>query len=95
MPDRCLELSKCPRPKVGTSNSTILQSFRYSPMVAERTLTNMKLGILNFTAAAGIAPGEVVIHYLVASVDPQDAVARRGEELSRKRYITCLNICNI
>jgi hypothetical protein len=48
-------------------------------------LVAKKLGILNFTAAAGLAPGEVVLHYLIASTDPQDAVARRGEELSKKR----------
>lgn len=45
----------------------------------------MKLGILNLTAAAKVAPAECFLPYLVAAADPDDAVARRGEELSKKR----------
>ena len=45
----------------------------------------MKYGILNFTAASRIAPGECILLYLVAAADPDDAVARRGEELLKKR----------
>ena len=52
---------------------------------AEGVLTRRKLGVLNFTAAAGVAPREVLLHYLVAAADPQDAVSRRGEELLAKR----------
>jgi Proteasome stabiliser len=52
---------------------------------AGATLTSRKLGILNFVAAAGVAPTEVLLHYLVAACDPTEAVARRGEELMRKR----------
>lgn len=47
-----------------------------------------RLGFLNFTSAAGIAPEEVVRHYLVAACDSADAagrVGRRGDELLRKR----------
>lgn len=51
-------------------------------------MTLQRLGLLNFTAAAGIAPHEVVRHYLVAACDSADAagrVGRRGDELLRKR----------
>ncbi|KAK9810293.1 hypothetical protein WJX72_008148 [[Myrmecia] bisecta] len=48
-------------------------------------LVNRKLGILNFTAAAGLPPADVVLHYLVAATDSADAVSRRGDELLRKR----------
>jgi hypothetical protein len=47
----------------------------------------MKSGILNFTVAAKVAPAEVILLYLVAAADPDDAVARRGEELLKKRYL--------
>ena len=39
-------------------------------------LQQRKLGFLNFTQAAGMEPQLVVVHYLVAAVDPQDAVSR-------------------
>ncbi|KAL3147888.1 hypothetical protein ABBQ32_002606 [Trebouxia sp. C0010 RCD-2024] len=48
-------------------------------------LQKRKLGILNFTAAAGMDPNEALLLYLIAAADPQDAVSRRGEELLRKR----------
>ena len=35
-----------------------------------------KLGILNFTAAAGMDPNEALLLYLVAAADPQDPVSR-------------------
>ena len=49
------------------------------------TLAQMKLGILNFTAVTQVAPAECILLYLVAAADPDDAVARRGEELLKKR----------
>ncbi|DBB07277.1 TPA: hypothetical protein ACH3X3_008782 [Trebouxia sp. C0006] len=48
-------------------------------------LQKRKLGILNFTAAAGLEPGAALLLYLIAAADPQDPVSRRGEELLRKR----------
>ena len=35
-----------------------------------------KLGILNFTAAAGMDPNEALLLYLIAAADPQDPVSR-------------------
>lgn len=57
-------------------------------------LSQMKSGILNFTAAAKIAPAEVILLYLVAAADPDDAIARRGEELLKKRclFVLVLNM---
>jgi len=55
---------------------------------AGEQLTAQRLALLNFTAAAGVAPGEVLLHYIVAAVDSADAagrVATRGESLLRKR----------
>ena len=46
----------------------------------------MKLGILNFTTAADLSPGDAVIHYLIAACDPNDAISRLGDELIRKRW---------
>lgn len=46
----------------------------------------MKLGILNFTAATGMLPHEVLLPYLAAAANPFEAVASRGEELARKRW---------
>ena len=48
-------------------------------------LSEVKLGILNFTAACQIAPAECILPYLVAAADPVDPVAQRGEELLKKR----------
>ena len=44
-----------------------------------------KLGLLNFTAAAGLAPADALPLYLAGAADPGEAVARRAEELLRKR----------
>lgn len=44
-----------------------------------------KLGLLNFTAAAGLAPADALPLYLAAAADPGEALARRAEELLRKR----------
>jgi len=44
-------------------------------------LQRQKLGVLNFTAAAGVKPSQVLALYLAASCDPSDAVSRRGDEL--------------
>ena len=44
-----------------------------------------KLGLLNFTAAAGLAPADALPLYLVGAADPGEAVARRAEELLRRR----------
>lgn len=55
---------------------------------AGEQLTAQRLALLNFTAAAGVAPGEVLLHYIVAAADSADAagrVAARGESLLRKR----------
>ena len=52
---------------------------------AGNSLSQVKLGILNLSAAAELAPQECMLLYLVAAADPDDAVARRGEELSKKR----------
>jgi proteasome component ECM29 len=60
-------------------------------MHAEALLTRRKLGVLNFSAAAGLAPREVFLHYVVAAADPQDAVSRRAEELLGKR---CAHVCD-
>jgi proteasome component ECM29 len=49
------------------------------------TLQARKLGVLNFTAMAGIAPAEVLAIYLAAASDPTDAVQKRGDELLKKR----------
>lgn len=39
-------------------------------------LQKRKLGILNFTAAAGLDPGAALLLYLIAAADPQDSVSR-------------------
>ena len=39
-------------------------------------LQKHKLGILNFTAAAGLEPGAALLLYLIAAADPQDPVSR-------------------
>ncbi len=44
-----------------------------------------KLGVLNFTAMAGIAPAEVLAIYLAAASDSTDPVLKRGDELLKKR----------
>ena len=49
------------------------------------SLSQVKLGLLNLSAAAELAPRECMLLYVVAAADPDDAVARRGEELSKKR----------
>ena len=54
-------------------------------LFAGDSLSQVKLGILNFSAAAELAPQECMLLYLVAAADPDDAVAKRGEELSKKR----------
>lgn len=52
---------------------------------AEESLINRKLGFLNFTAAAGLPPSDVVLHYLAAATDPFEPVSRRADELLKKR----------
>ncbi|KAK9834910.1 hypothetical protein WJX81_007994 [Elliptochloris bilobata] len=47
-----------------------------------------KLGVLNFTAAAGLAPADALPLYLAGAADPREAVSRRAEELLRKRCST-------
>jgi proteasome component ECM29 len=54
-------------------------------MCTEETLIKRKLGFLNFTAAAGLPPSDVVLHYLAAATDPFEAVSRRADELLKKR----------
>jgi proteasome component ECM29 len=49
------------------------------------TLQARKLGVLNFTAMAGILPAEVLSTYLAAASDPTDPVQKRGDELLKKR----------
>ena len=44
-----------------------------------------KLGFLNFSAAAGMDPAELLLAYLAAACDPNDQVSRRGDELLKKR----------
>lgn len=44
-----------------------------------------KLGVLNFIGAAGLPPDKVLLLYVAAASNPQDAVARRGEELQKKQ----------
>lgn len=44
-----------------------------------------KLAVLNLTAGAELAPDDVMLHYLVGACDPHEIVARRAEELLRKR----------
>jgi len=53
----------------------------YTPAI----LQARKLGVLNFTAMAGIAPAEVLSIYLAAASDPTDPVQKRGDELLKKR----------
>lgn len=48
-------------------------------------LQRRKLGLLNFTAAAGVDPTEVLTLYLAAACDPNDVVNKRGDELLKKR----------
>ncbi|GAB4815511.1 hypothetical protein N2152v2_002557 [Parachlorella kessleri] len=48
-------------------------------------LARRKLGLLNFSAAAGLDPSELLLVYLAASCDPQEQVSKRGEELLKKR----------
>ena len=43
---------------------------------AVNVLQKRKLGILNFTAAAGLEPGAALLLYLIAAADPQDPVSR-------------------
>ncbi|KAK9863656.1 hypothetical protein WJX84_005457 [Apatococcus fuscideae] len=49
------------------------------------TVLARKLGVLNFIGAAGLPPGECLLLYVAAASNPQDAVARRGEELQKKQ----------
>ncbi|EFN52702.1 hypothetical protein CHLNCDRAFT_138705 [Chlorella variabilis] len=49
-------------------------------------LVRQKLGFLNFSAAAGMDPTEVLQVYLAAACDPNEqVVSRRGDELLKKR----------
>jgi hypothetical protein len=43
---------------------------------AVNVLQKRKLGILNFTAAAGLEPGAALLLYLIAAAEPQDSVSR-------------------
>ncbi len=52
---------------------------------AGEELEARKLGVLNFTAAAGLAPADALPLYLAGAADPREAVSRRAEELLRKR----------
>ncbi len=55
-----------------------------TPMSGEAVLAK-KMGLLNFIGAAGLPPAEVLLLYSAAAANPQDAVARRGEELQKKQ----------
>jgi proteasome component ECM29 len=44
-----------------------------------------KLGALELTVAAGAPPAECLSLYLAAAADPHEAVARRGEDLAKRR----------
>jgi proteasome component ECM29 len=55
------------------------------PLYNPTILQSRKLGVLNFTAMAGIAPAEVLALYLAAASDPSDPILRRGDELLKKR----------
>ena len=55
-------------------------------MPAVEDLARRKCGILNFTKAAQLEVGSVLLHYLAAASDPSDAVSRLGEELLKKRW---------
>ncbi len=57
----------------------------YERYAAGADLEARKLGLLNFTAAAGLAPADALPLYLVGAADPGEAVGRRAEELLRKR----------
>ena len=41
---------------------------------AAEVLARRKLGLLNFSAAAGMDPSELLLVYLAASCDPQEQV---------------------
>lgn len=62
-----------------------MQSGSFHLFTAGTDLEARKLGLLNFTAAAGLAPADMLPLYLVGAADPGEAVARRAEELLRKR----------
>ena len=57
-----------------------------NPIAPGEELQARKLGLLYFTAAAGLAPADCLPLYLAAAADPTEPVARRAEELLRKRY---------
>ncbi|PSC71704.1 proteasome-associated ECM29-like protein [Micractinium conductrix] len=52
---------------------------------AGQMLLRSKLGFLNFSAAAGWDPTEVLQTYLAAACDPNEQISRRGDELLKKR----------
>jgi hypothetical protein len=52
---------------------------------AAEVLARRKCGILNFTKAAQIEVGEVLLHYLAAAADSNEAVSRLGDVLLKKR----------
>jgi len=58
--------------------------------LAAEVMARRKCGILNFTKAAQLDVGLVVLHYLAAASDPNDAVARLGEDLLKKRCLALL-----
>ena len=53
---------------------------------AVEVLARRKCGILNFTKAAQLEVDRMLLHYLAAVSDPNDAVARLGDELLKKRW---------
>ena len=68
----------------------IRQSGSQRVVPAAEVLARRKCGILNFTKAAQLEVGQTLLHYLAAAADPNDAVARLGEDLLKKRCGTYL-----
>ena len=60
---------------------------------AVNVMQKRKLGILNFTAAAGMDPNEALLLYLVAAADPQDPVSRCMCAVLRCAALCCAVLC--
>jgi len=72
------------RPPPGLSFADVAQiEGKAAPSPA--ALQTQKLGVLNFTALAGVRPEECLQLYLAAACDPGEQVQRRGDELVKKR----------
>lgn len=69
----------------GLSQQDVVAIEGKPPFPDAATLQARKLGILNFTALAAISPAEVLPLYLAAASDPSEGIARRGDELLKKR----------